>query len=436
MYHHYTVDEHTIRAIGLLARIEAGNLRDEHKLANGIVKRIASRRALYVAVLLHDIAKGRRGDHSELGAEIAWSLCPRLGLTPAETETVAWLVRHHLLMSATAQKRDLTDPQTIQDFVGEVKSLERLRLLYLLTVVDIRAVGPGAWTSWKAQLLGTLFEAAEEMLRLGHKQQGRKERVAAAQAELGATLNWDAAKMARHADRLADSYWLAEPLAVQAANAEFIASVDVGTANGPVGLMDQPERGATLVTVYARDAPGLFYRIAGAISLSGGNIIDARIHTTVDGMALDNLLVQEATGTPFSDVRRCERMRQAVAAAVNGQAPSTEQLEARAPLLPRSDAFSIAPAAFVDNQASGRYTVVEVNARDRPALLSSLAKAIFASDATIRSAHIATYGERAVDVFYLTDQAGRKIVESAAIEALEERLIAAAAGPQPHHGAP
>jgi [protein-PII] uridylyltransferase len=141
MYHHYTVDEHTIRAIGLLSRIERGELRDDHKLATGIIKRIASRRVLYVAVLLHDIAKGRPGDHSQVGAEIARTLCPRLGLSPAETETVAWLVRWHLLMSSTAQKRDLSDPQTIQDFIDRVKSLERLRLLYVLTVVDIRAVG-------------------------------------------------------------------------------------------------------------------------------------------------------------------------------------------------------------------------------------------------------------------------------------------------------
>ena len=156
MYHHYTVDEHSIRAIGLLSRIERGVLKEDHPLATALFQRIASRRALYVAVLLHDIAKGRGGDHSELGAEVALALCPRLGLTDAETETVAWLVRWHLLMSATAFKRDLADPKTIQDFVERVKSLERLRLLFLLTVVDIRAVGPGTWNSWKSQLLRDL----------------------------------------------------------------------------------------------------------------------------------------------------------------------------------------------------------------------------------------------------------------------------------------
>jgi [protein-PII] uridylyltransferase len=429
MYHHYTVDEHTIRAIGLLARIERGELRDEHKLATGIVKRIASRRVLYVAVLLHDIAKGRPGDHSVVGAEIARALCPRLGLSPAETETVAWLVRWHLLMSSTAQKRDLSDPKTIQDFTERVKSLERLRLLYILTVVDIRAVGPGTWNSWKDQLLTNAFEAAEEVLRLGHKQQGRKERVAAVKEELGGVLAWPGDEAAAYADRLADSYWLAEPPQVLADNARFVAGVDRAPASGPVALVPQPDRGATLVTVYTRDHPGLFYRIAGAISLSGGNIIDARIHTTMDGMALDNILVQDATGAAFSDPRRLDRLEQAVRAAVAGQEPLTERLEARALPLVRAEAFNIAPAVFVDNRASGRYTVVEVNARDRAALLSGLAQAIFESDATIRSAHIATYGERAVDVFYLTDRAGAKIQDPAAIAAMHARLLAAACDP-------
>ena len=176
MYHHYTVDEHTIRAIGLLAQIEHGRLEEDHPLASLIMPRLANRRVLYIATLLHDIAKGRGGDHSVLGAQVAMKLCPRLGLDAEETELVAWLVRYHLLMSANAFKRDLADPKTITDFVAEVENLERLRLLAVLTIVDIRAVGPGIWNSWKRQLLTELFELAEERLRLGHKMRGRAER--------------------------------------------------------------------------------------------------------------------------------------------------------------------------------------------------------------------------------------------------------------------
>ena len=183
----------------------------DHPLSTEIMGKLLSRRVLYVAVLLHDIAKGRGGDHSVLGAEVAEHLCPRLGFSAAETETVSWLVRHHLLMSATAFKRDLADYKTILDFVDVVQSPERLRLLLCLTVVDIRAVGPGVWNSWKRQLLGDLYEAAEEVLRLGHKQKGRSERVAAKQESLRNALGMSKAEFQKLSKRLPESYWIAEP---------------------------------------------------------------------------------------------------------------------------------------------------------------------------------------------------------------------------------
>jgi [protein-PII] uridylyltransferase len=428
MYHHYTVDEHSIRAIGLLSRIERGLLKEDHRLATALFRSIASRRALYVAVLLHDIAKGRGGDHSELGAEVALALCPRLGLTDAETETVAWLVRWHLLMSATAFKRDLSDAKTIQDFVARVTSLERLRLLFMLTVVDIRAVGPGTWNSWKNQLLRALFDAAEELLRLGHKQKGRKERIVAIQQDLAAALGWEESRFARFTWRLPDSYWLAEPADVIVRNARFLDAADRHPAGaGHVEALVQPERGTTLVSVYAKDQPGLFYRIAGAISLAGGNIIDARIHTTEDGMALDNFLVQDLARAPFAEPRQLKRLEEEVGRALAGHEPSADRLAARALPLRRAEAFRIQPAAFVDNKASNRYTVVEVNAADRAALLFELARAIYVSRAIIHSAHVATYGERAVDVFYLTDLNGAKIEAPARLKALQARLIKASA---------
>jgi [protein-PII] uridylyltransferase len=427
MYHHYTVDEHSIRAIGLLSKIEREEMKEDHPLSTALFKRIASRRALYVSVLLHDIAKGRGGDHSVLGAEVAETLCPRLGLSPAETETVSWLVRWHLLMSATAFKRDLSDPKTIQDFAAKVSSPERLRLLFLLTVVDIRAVGPGVWNSWKRQLMRELFDSAEEVLRLGHKQKGRGERVAAIQADLAERLGWDDPHFTRLTWRLPDPYWVAEPLDVIEKNARFVDAADrnpAGTKSYAVSI--QEERGATLVTVYAKDNPGLFYRLAAAISLAGANIIDARIHTTNDGMALDNFLIQDADGAPFADPHQLKRLDKAVTDAANGAEPALARLEAKALPLVRAEAFRIEPAVFVDNQASSRYTVVEANARDRAALLSHLALAIYESRAVIHSAHIATYGERAVDVFYLTDLQGAKIEHPARLKALKARLLKAA----------
>jgi [protein-PII] uridylyltransferase len=426
MYHHYTVDEHSIRAIGLLNAIEKGELLDDHPLASGIFEQVAQRRALYVAVLLHDIAKGRGGDHSVLGAEVAERLCPRLGLSPAETETVSWLVRYHLLMSATAFKRDLSDFKTILDFAGHVQSAERLRLLLILTIVDIRAVGPGVWNSWKRQLLTNLFDSAEEVLRLGHKQKGRSERIAAKQDALAQTLGWADPRMTVLMRRLPESYWIAEPADVLERNARQIDAA--GSAQLSIEAQVYPERGATLVTVYAADHPGLFYRIAGAIHVAGGNIIDARIHTTRDGMALDNFLVQDPLGRPFDEAARLNRIKASIADSLANRSKLQERLKTRPLSRPRADAFAIEPNVLIDNKASNRFTVIEVNARDRPALLCHLAFALFQSKVTIHSAHVATYGERAVDTFYLTDLIGDKIESTARLKTIERRLLEAASG--------
>jgi [protein-PII] uridylyltransferase len=427
MYHHYTVDEHSIRAIGLLAAIERGELKADHPLSTAIIKQIASRRVLYVAVLLHDIAKGRGGDHSEIGAEIALKLGPRFGLDPAETETVSWLVRYHLLLSSTAFKRDLADPKTIEDFVRQVQSPERLRLLLILTVVDIRAVGPGVWSEWKRTLLRTLFEAAEEQLRLGHKQHGRAGIVERRQQELAARLGWKASAARAHARRLPDSYWVAEPPAWQLANARQVAAAEahIGDAKPDVVVDDDAESGATRVSVFTPDREALFYRICAGLAAAGANIIDARIHTTRDGMALDNLLVLDGRGRPYSDRRLRGRLVKSVETALNSTSP---------PRLPsgelqqRGAAFEVAPSVAIADRASTRTTVVEVNARDRPALLAGLAAAIHACGHTIHSAHIATFGERAVDVFYLTRADGKKLTAEDG-EQLRAALIEAAREP-------
>jgi len=426
MYHHYTVDEHTIRAIGLLAQIEGGRLKEDHPLSTAIMGQIQSRRALYVAVLLHDIAKGRGGDHSVLGAELALTLCPRLGMSAAETETVSWLVRHHLLMSATAFKRDLSDFKTIVDFAGAVQSPERLRLLLVLTVVDIRAVGPGVWNGWKRQLLSELYDAGEEVLRLGHKQRGRESRIAAKKEAASQRLALSEKAFAVLARRLPESYWIAESVDVIAANLRHMQAHE--SASLAIAATPDADRGATLVMVLAADHPGLFYRIAGGIHLAGGNIIDARIHTTRDGMALDNFLVQDPLGRPFADDRQIERLTRAIEDALANRQKLLPKLTARPLPRTRAESFAIAPNVLIDNKASNRFTVVEVNAQDRPALLNQLAYALFQSKVTVHSAHVATYGARAVDTFYVTDLLGGKIDSTSRVRTLEKRLLEAASG--------
>ena len=430
MYHHYTVDEHTIRAIGLLSQIERGELAQDHPLATDIIHRLACRRALYVATLLHDIAKGRGGDHSVLGAELALRLCPRLGLSDKETELVSWLVRVHLLMSATAFKRDLADPKTISDFVAQVQNLERLRQLLVLTVVDIRAVGPGVWNSWKRQLISELYDLAEERM-LGHGRPGGEQRVSAKKARVAELLGDGATVIEELGDLFDDAYWIAEPDDIIALNLPHYAAFRRAGHRLSIHAHYYPARGATLVTVIADDHPGLFYRIAGAIHLAGGNIIDARIHTTRRGTAVDNFIVQDPLGQPFREEHQIERLETHIRDCLANRIELVPQLARRPPARPRADSFEVRPEVLFDHEASNRFTVIEVIARDRPALLNRLARVLFEERLMVNSAHVTHYGERAVDTFYVTDLLGGKIESRERLARLEAALLAAADAEMP-----
>ncbi|MBU7579121.1 MAG: [protein-PII] uridylyltransferase, partial [Porphyrobacter sp.] len=426
MYHHYTVDEHTIRAIGLLSQIERGLLKKDHPRATQVIHKIASRRALFVAVLLHDIAKGRGGDHSILGAELAWRLGPRFGLDDKETELVSWLVLHHLLMSRTAQKRDLTDPKTIEDFVTEVKTIERLRNLAILTAVDIRAVGPGTWNSWKGQLLGELYDATQERLRLGHKGTGRKARVTAKKDAVQRLLGDQDHLVDSIGALLGDAYWIAEPEDIIASNlVQYDAAIATADQLSIQCEVDET-RGATRVSVIAQDHPGLFYRMAGGIHLAGANIIDARIHTARSGYAVDNFLVQDHNAQPFREAGQMARIEKGIRDALLAKVELVPKLAARPLAHSRAKAFDVAPRVGFDNDASNHFTVIEVTARDRPALLNRLAHALFKANLIVHSAHITAYGEAAADTFYVTDLTSAKIKAADRLAEIEAALLAAA----------
>jgi [protein-PII] uridylyltransferase len=431
MYHHYTVDEHTIRAIGLLSRIERGELPEDHPLATEVIPRLAFRRVPYVAALLHDIAKGRGGDHSVLGAQVAEKLCPRLGLESEETELVAWLVRYHLLMSATAFKRDLADPKTIDDFAGAMGNLERLRQLLVLTVVDIRAVGPGIWNSWKRQLLNELYTLTEEHLRPGDRAFGREERVQRKLDRVAELLGERAHIIDELDDRFDEDYWLGEPEDIIALNLPQYAEARRLEHKLSIHCQYYPARGATLVTVMGDDHPGLFFRIAGAIHLAGGNIIDARIHTTRAGKAVDNFLVQDPLGRPFSERPQLDRLERSIRDAIANTIELVPQLARRPLSRSRAEHFRVTPRIFFDNDASRRFTVIEVNATDRPALLNRLTRAMFEERLIINSAHITHYGERAVDTFYVTDLLGSKLTSEDRLRRIEQALLDAIAAGEP-----
>lgn len=429
MYHHYTVDEHTIRAVGLLAKIEKGELESDHPLSTKVIQQILSRNVLYVAVLLHDIAKGRGGDHSVIGAEIAHRVCPRLGLSAAETETVAWLVRWHLLMSNTAFKRDLSDPKTIQDFCEIVKSPERLRLLVVLTVVDIRAVGPGVWNGWKGQLLRELYYAAEGVLIAGHATFGRSERVARKKEQLRHALRgWSEISIGKHLVRMNDAYWIAEDEDTLVQNARLIRRVDASDDLIGVAARVEQYQAMTKVALYTQDHPGLIARVMGALGVAGASVLGAKIHTSKDGMALDNFIVQDIEGRAFDSRRQLDNLEETILNTLKGSVRPKERLGKKRLFGNKDAAFTIVPVVLIDNKASSRSTVIEINAKDRPGLLYDLTYALYGLKLSITSAHVATYGERAVDVFYVTDLFGDKVSNKVRLRNIETKLLRAANG--------
>lgn len=428
MYHVYTVDEHTIFAIGILARIERGDLKDELPLATSIMPGLVSRRALYVAVLLHDIAKGRGGDHSILGEQIANKLCPRFGLTAEETETVAWLVRCHLAMSNTAFRRDLQDPQTITDFVSLVQSPERLRLLLVLTVADIRAVGPKIWNNWKAGLLREIYALAHDAMTgtLEESANARSRRVAAIQAALRKDLaDWNDQDFADHIARAPAAYWLTTPPAALVRQARLVRGAVRDQAPLAVETRVEPARGFTEVTVYTGDHPGVFARIAGALAVSGANIVDARIFTLSTGMVLDSFSIQDMEGGAFDRPDKLAKMAVLIEQALSNRLRALDDLASKRTGPARLDAFRVTPRVLIDNKASATYTVVEVNGRDRPGLLRAVGMAITKLNLQIATAKISTYGERVVDVFYVKDIFGLKVDSTAKLNKLREALLAA-----------
>ncbi|HEV7370112.1 [protein-PII] uridylyltransferase [Arenibaculum sp.] len=425
MYHVFTVDEHTLFALGILHKVEAGQLADELPLASELVHELASRRALYCALLLHDIAKGRGGDHSVLGARVAEKLCPRLGLDAEETETAAWLVRHHLVMSDMAFKRDLEDEKTVRDFVALVQSPERLKLLLVLTTADIRAVGPGRWNNWKATLLAELYYRALDQMSGGLHAEGRQRRVAAANEALRAALaDWPADEVEAHIAKGYPAYWLSFDTETQAYHARLMREAERADRALTIDTRVDRARAVTEATVYTHDHPGLFSRLAGAFALAGASIVDAKIFTMANGMALDVFSLQNATAGAFDSGDKLARLSVMVEHTLSGQLRPLQELEKRRPSLPdRRRVFKVPPRVLIDNKASTTHTVVEVNGRDRTGLLHDVTRALTGLNLQISSAKISTYGEKAIDVFYVKDVFGLKVTHDSKLAQIRATLL-------------
>ena len=424
MYHHYTVDEHLLRCIGILREIETGGSKDA-PLANDLIHKLlpGNRTVLYVTLFLHDIAKGRIEDHSIAGARVARRLCPRLGFSPADTETVAWLIENHLVMSSVAQSRDLSDRKTIENFAAVVQSAERLKLLAILTTADIRAVGPGVWNGWKAQLLRTLYYETEPVLTGGFSEVNRAQRVAMAQTEFReAMTDWPADRLERYVAKHYAPYWLKVDLPHKIEHANFLRAAE-DAEKSLATTIGYDSGNVTELTVLAPDHPWLLSIIAGACAMAGANIVDAQIFTTTDGRALDTISLSREFERDEDEKRRADRIADSIEKALRGELRLPDTVGTRAAPKGRIKAFALEPTVVVNNQWSHRYTMVEITGLDRTGLLYEMTATLSKLNLNIASAHVATFGERVVDVFYVTDLMGAQITSPTRQAAIKRALI-------------
>ena len=420
MYHHYTVDEHTIQTISTLAQIEREELVESLPIASRILKDGLNRKVLYTALLLHDLGKGRAEDHSVLGAQIARRAAPRMGLKKDEAETVEWLVRYHLLMSDMAQKRDLSEPRTIRDFAKAVKTRKRLDLLTVLTVCDIRGVGPGTWNNWKAELLRGLYRATATALEHGLEAVNREAAEAEAKRALRAELaGWDVKDIRHETARHYGPYWQGLPTSTQVVFANLLKGIQSDEIR--LDLKPDDDRDATRICFALTDHPGIFSRLAGALALVGANVVDARTYTSSDGYATAVFWVQDAEGRPY-EAARLPRLKSMIEKTLNGEVLPRKSLADKDKLKKRERAFRVPTSISFDNEGSDIYTIIEVDTRDRPGLLYDLTRTLAESNVYIASAVIATYGEQVVDTFYVKDMFGLKFHAKSKQQALERKL--------------
>ncbi len=424
MYHHYTVDEHLLRCVGHLQEIERGN-HEEFIVASDLMRKIRPehRAVIYITVLLHDIAKGQPEDHSIVGARVARRLCPRLGFNAADTALVAWLIEQHLVMSTVAQSRDLSDHKTIENFAAVVESVEQMKLLTILTTADIRGVGPGVWNGWKAQLLRTLYYETEPVLTGGFSEVNRARRIAMAQAEFRAAYtDWPADELDGYIARHYPAYWLKVELPRKIRHARFLRASEQAGHKLAINVGFDEGRGVTELTILAVDHPWLLSIIAGACASAGANIVDAQIYTTTDGRALDTIAITREYDRDEDEGRRATRIGEMIEDVLEGKLRLPDVVARRAGR-GKLKAFVVEPEVIINNQWSDRYTVIEVSGLDRPGLLYQLTTSISKLNLNIASAHVATFGERARDVFYVTDLLGAQITAPTRQAAIKRALI-------------
>ncbi|MFN0053958.1 MAG: HD domain-containing protein, partial [Planctomycetales bacterium] len=432
-YHSYTVDEHTLRAVEALEGFD----RDQGPLGTAY-RKVKHKRLLHLAMILHDLGKGFERDHSELGGEMAADVAVRLGLPAPQREALVFLVQKHLSLSRQALHRDLADPELLARFSRDVGSPEWLRMLYVLTAADISAVGPGAWTSWKAELLTELFERTLHILTGEPSKFREAEAIGQVVQQVLETLRirgtpdatLSGADLQRQADRLRDfpTHYLVATAPQQIADDLAVIDRLAMDASEPVvrGAFE-PHSQTVEYRIITRDAvgSGLFSKICGALTAKGMQILAASICTTSDGAVIDSFRVTDADfAVPVPDFRLRE-VEEAVRTVVLG-GQSVEQLfQKHRRFLPRAETqllFREPTRVVIDNDSSERSTVIEIFAHDRRGLLYAIAVALVELELSICVAKIGTHVDQALDVFYVTDRGGGKVVDDTRLERIRTVL--------------
>ncbi len=396
MYHWFTVDEHTIQCLKVLSEIEKLPKNYGTAVEEIFLRKSLNRKVLYLSILFHDIGKGLENDHSIEGEKIATKLCKRFSLKDSERKKICWLVRNHLMMSDFAQKRDLSDQKTIIDFQEYVTDRETLDLLFILTVCDIKGVSSDAWNNWKKSLL-----AAKTKLK-GYLQGFNNEDIK------------------KETLRHFDAYWLVLDTPTQKLIAEMIIRLEQDPLQ--VEPAYDNERDITKIIFVMEDHPGIFSRLAGALAIASANVIDAKTFTTKDGIANFIFWIQDNLGKKY-DERKTKKLLETVKKTLSGEIITKSILEKQDKIKDREKYFEVPTKISFDNKGSHKQTMIEVDTRDRLGLLYDITNTLFRNQITIRSAVIATYGEQAVDTFYVNDLFGEKITSSQKLEQVRKELL-------------
>lgn len=424
LFHTLTVDEHSLQVVRNLRRMAMPRFSEELPYASTIFKRIPRPDLLYIAGLMHDLGKGRGGDHSDLGALDAQRFCLNHGLSNADSELVAWLVRQHLLMSLTAQRQDISSPEIIATFARQIQERTRLDYLYLLTVADIRATNPNLWNSWRDSLLRTLYESTADALERGlDNPLGELERVAERQRQAAVLLSRaddPVAELQRKAvwSRFGNDYFLRHTPKELAWHLSAIVSAQDGDL--PIILVDYLETQGVTVFVYTRDRDHLFALTAGVLARLGLSVLDARINTTADGYTIDSWVIMESDGTQPEPGRRYLEIAAELRKTLSDLDQNAVSVNRR--LSPRLRHFITPTSVHFRQDRDRNCTVMELVTGDRPALLALIGRVFDRRGIRVEAAKIGTIGERAEDVFFITDALRRPINNDKTLERLGSTL--------------